>query len=312
MDQPIEISVVSAVYRADYLIEELVSELITVLDQLTPNYEILLVEDCSPDNSWEMIQKQCALNDKVKAIRFSRNFGQQQAIQAGLEHSQGNYVINLDCDLQDPPSEIINLYNKALEGYDIVVASREDRKDDVFKKFYSWIFYKVLGYLTETTQDSTIGNFFIANRKAIDALLQIRDTKKYYPMLLQWIGFKRFKLPIKHSSRPDGHSSYTLGKRIQLAYETILNFSDKPLRLSVKFGMLMSIFSIIIAIVMVIIYFSSEIYVPGWSSLAILFTFLSGVIISVLGTVGLYVGRTFESVKDRPRYIVDKTINYRL
>ncbi len=309
MQEEVQISIVSPVYRAENLVDKLVVRTIESVSKITDSYEIILVEDCGPDNSWQKIVENCTKNAKVKGIKLSRNYGQQHAIQAGLDASKGKYVITMDCDLQDKPEEIYKLYNKALEGFEIVVASRKNRQDDFFKKILSRIFYNVLGYLTETKQDRTVANFVCYHRKAVNALALVKDHNRYYPMLQQLIGFNYTKVEIDHAEREDGKSSYSFQKRLRLAMDTILTFSDKPLRLSVKFGVLLSILSIFAAIFMVVLYLFSDVVVPGWSSVLLLLTFLSGTIISVLGMVGLYVGRTFESVKQRPTYIVNEKIN---
>lgn len=309
MQEDVHISIVSPVYRAENLVDKLVARMVDSVSKITDSFEIILVEDCGPDNSWQKIVENCTKNAKVKGIKLSRNYGQQHAIQAGLDASKGKYVITMDCDLQDKPEEIYKLYNKALEGFEIVVASRKNRQDDFFKKILSRIFYNVLGYLTETKQDRTVANFVCYHRKAVNALALVKDHNRYYPMLQQLIGFNYTKVEIEHAEREDGKSSYSFQKRLRLAMDTILTFSDKPLRLSVKFGVLLSILSIFAAIFMVVLYIFSDVIVPGWSSVLLLLTFLSGTIISVLGMVGLYVGRTFESVKQRPTYIVNEKIN---
>ena len=305
----IEISIVSPVYRAESIVDNLVSRIITAVSKLTDSFEIILVEDCGPDNSWSKIQENCKKHTQVKGIKLSRNYGQQHAIQAGLDASKGKYVVTLDCDLQDQPEEIEKLLSKAKEGFEIVVASRKNRQDDIFKRFLSRIFYATLGYLTETKQDRTVANFVVYQRKAVDAMATLKDHNRYYPMLQQMIGFNYAKVDIEHAEREDGSSSYSFSKRLRLAMDTILTFSDKPLRLAVKFGVTLSFLSIVAAITMVILYFFSDVKAEGWASLALLLSFFSGIIISVLGMVGLYVGRTFESVKQRPTYIIQNYID---
>ena len=254
METNVHISIVSPVYRAENLVDKLVERIVASVSQLTDSFEIILVEDCDPDNSWQKIVENCNKNPKVKGIKLSRNYGQQHAIQAGLDASKGEYVITMDCDLQDKPEEIYKLYNKAKEGYEIVCASRQNRQDDFFKKILSRIFYSTLGYLTETKQDRTVANFVCYHRKAVNALALVKDHNRYYPMLQQLIGFNYTKVEIEHAEREDGKSSYSFKKRLRLAMDTILTFSDKPLRLAVKFGVLLSIISIIAAIGMVILY----------------------------------------------------------
>lgn len=309
MSEQVEISIVSPVYRAEVLVDKLVERIINSVSKLTDSYEVILVEDCGPDNSWVKIQENCKKHLVVKGVKLSRNYGQQHAIQAGLDASSGKYVITMDCDLQDRPEEIEKLLLKAKEGYEIVVASRKNRQDDFFKKFLSRVFYSTLGYLTETKQDRTVSNFVCYHRKAVDAMARIKDHNRYYPMLQQLIGFNYAKIDIEHAEREDGKSSYSFGKRLRLAMDTILTFSDKPLRLTVKFGVFLSFLSICSAIIMVVLYVFGDVKAEGWASLALLLSFFSGIIISVLGMVGLYVGRTFESVKHRPTYIIQEKIS---
>lgn len=309
MSTEVEISIISPVYRAETIVDQLVERVIDSVSKLTDSYEIILVEDCGADNSWKKIQENCEKHDAVKGIKLSRNYGQQHAIQAGLDISKGKYIVTMDCDLQDQPEEIEKLLLKSKEGFEIVVASRKNRQDDFIKKLFSRIFYSVLGYLTETKQDRTVANFVVYQRKAVDAMARLKDHNRYYPMLQQMIGFNYAKVEIEHAEREDGSSSYSFSKRLRLAMDTILTFSDKPLRLTVKFGVFLSFLSIISAIMMVVLYFFSDVKAEGWASLSLLLSFFSGIIISVLGMVGLYVGRTFESVKQRPTYIIQEQIN---
>ncbi|OFY96903.1 MAG: glycosyltransferase [Bacteroidetes bacterium RIFCSPLOWO2_12_FULL_31_6] len=309
MNSIVEISIISPVYKAENSIDKLVERIIAAVSKLSNHYEIILVEDGGFDNSWKKIQENCQKFPLVKGIKLSRNYGQQHAIQAGLDAAKGEYVITMDCDLQDLPEEIEKLLNKAKEGYEIVVASRKNRKDDFLKKLLSRLFYKTLSYLTETKQDKTVANFVVYHRKAVDAMARLKDHNRYYPMLQQMIGFSYAKVEINHAERADGKSSYSFSKRLRLAMDTILTFSDKPLRLTVKFGVLLSFLSICAALTMVVLYFFSDVKSQGWASLALLISFFSGAIISVLGMVGLYVGRTFESVKNRPTYIIEEKIN---
>ena len=306
MTKKTHISIVSPVYGAENLIDKLVKRIVEAVSQLTDDYEIILIEDCSPDKSWEKIKENCNKNPKIRGVKLSRNYGQQHAIQAGLDLSVGEYVVTMDCDLQDQPEEIEKLLTKAKEGYEIVVASRKNRQDDVIKKLLSRVFYSTLGYLTETKQDRTVANFVCYQRKAVEAMAKIKDHNRYYPMLQQLIGFNYTKVEIEHAQREEGKSSYSFKKRLKLGINTILTFSDKPLRLTVKLGVLISFLSILSAFVLIGMWILSDVRAEGWASLALLISFFSGAIISVLGMVGLYVGRTFESVKNRPTYIIQE------
>lgn len=304
-----EISIVSPVYKGEKLIQELVNRLNAVLPEISKDYEIILVEDGSPDKSWKVIEELCKNNPKVKGIKLSRNFGQHYAITCGLNAAKGEWVVVMDCDLQDQPEEIPNLLNKAIEGYDIVFAQRENRQDVFLKKLSSTFFYKVFSYLTETKQDSSIANFGIYNKKVISAILSMNDYIRYFPTMVQWVGFNSIKLRVKHDSRLEGKSSYTFSKLLRLAFNNIISFSDKPLRILVKLGFYISSISFLMGTFYLYQYVIGKIVVLGFTSIIITITFLSGIIILTLGLVGIYVGKTFEQSKQRPTYIIQSELN---
>lgn len=304
-----KISIVSPVYRAQEIIPLLIEGIVKGLEPITDNYEIILVDDGSPDNSWELLEKAASLNPKIKAIKLSRNFGQHYAITCGLDHAKGEWVIVMDCDLQDRPEEIINLYNKALEGFDIVLASRVNRKDNFLKKLYSIAFYRTLGYLTGSEQDETVANFGIYNQKVIKQIVSMRESIRYFPTMVRWVGFKTTKLPVVHAERETGKSNYNFKRMFNLALDIILAYSDKPLRLTIKFGLLLAIISIVMALNYVVKWYVGDIIVLGYASMMVSIWFLSGCTLSTLGIVGLYVGKTFEGVKQRPIYIIETKIN---
>lgn len=303
------ISVVSPVYRAEKMLEELVGQIEHEIKSITDNYEIILVEDCGPDNSWEVIEKLCEKNKKVIGVKLSRNFGQHYAITAGLDQCKGDWIFVMDCDLQDRPDQMNQLYQKALEGYDIVQGRRENRKDSFFKKSFSKCFYKMLAYLSGYTQDSTIANYGIYNKKVIQSIVSMRETIRFFPTMVAWVGYKKTSIEIEHSHRSEGKSSYTFKKLFNLALDIILAYSDKPLRLIIKLGLITSCLSFIYLLYNLYKYFTGEIIVMGYMSLIISIWFLSGLLMLMMGVVGLYVGKTFESTKNRPIYIIDKRLN---
>ncbi len=302
-------SIVSPVYRAEKIIPTLVKRIEDSISQITSNYEIILVEDCGPDNSWAAIESIAKTNLRVKGIKLSRNFGQHYAITAGLDQCKGDWIVVMDCDLQDQPEEIINLYAKAKEGFDIVLARRAQRKDGFFKRFFSASFYKTLSYLTGSEQDESVANFGIYNKKVIDAVVTMRESIRYFPTMIKWVGFESAKIDVVHDSREEGESSYDFKKLLKLALEIILAFSDKPLRLMIKIGLIISLVSVIIAIDAIYSWLNGDISVLGYTSIIVSIWLLSGIIISTLGLVGLYVGKTFEGVKNRPIYLIQKKIN---
>lgn len=306
-----KISIISPVYLAENLIPELVARLHVSLSQLAQDdYEIVLVEDGSPDKSWEVIQSICEKDPKVKGIKLSRNFGQHYAISAGLKYAKGDWIVVMDCDLQDQPEEIGKLYAKSQEGFDIVFAQRTVRHDNFLKKLSSKLFYKAFAYLTDTKQDSSIANFGIYHKKVIAALLSMNDYIRYFPTMIQWVGFDSTKIAVEHAERKEGKSSYSWNSLLKLASKNIIAFSNKPMRLTIKFGFLMSAVSFIMGIVYLVLYVLGKIDVLGFASVIISITFLSGLIIFILGIIGVYVSSSFDQMKQRPTYIVHKELNF--
>lgn len=303
------ISVVSPVYKAEKIIPELVKRIEKAVLKITPDYEIILVEDGGPDASWDVIEAIAKSNPRVRGIKLSRNFGQHYAITAGLDHTKGDWVVVMDCDLQDIPEEIENLYHKASEGFDVVLARRNNRKDPFLKRFFSMVFYKILGYLTGTSYDPLVANFGIYSRKVINEVVQMREYIRVFPVMVKWLGFPTTKVNVRHDERFEGKTSYNFRKLLHLAMDIILAYSDKPIRLAIKLGLLISLSSFVFAIVTLIRYFSGAILVPGYASIVFSVWFLSGIILVVLGAVGLYVGKTFDGVKNRPIYVIERTIN---
>lgn len=306
MDNKIEISIVSPIYKGENTIEELVSRIIDSIKGEFQFYEIILVDDYSPDSSWDKILEISKINPSVKGIKLSKNFGQHYAIAAGIENSIGEWVVVLDCDLQDRPEEILNLYNKAKEGFDVVLAKRSNRQDNFIKRSFSYSFYFVLTYLTEIKYDETIANFGIYHRKVIDQICKMPEKIRFFPTMVHWVGFNQTKLEVEHAQRLDGKSNYNLKKLFNLALEIILSNSDKPIRLVIKFGLLTSFLSFFYALFIVFKYIKGEVLILGYSSLIVSICFFSGIIIIILGIIGLYLGKTFEGVKNRPYYIIDR------
>ncbi len=307
MDNHIHISIVTPVYGCDVCLEKLYERLVTTLTQITENFEIIMVNDASPDNAWETIKELAQKDSRVKGINFSRNFGQHRAITAGLDHAQGNWVVVMDCDLQDQPEEIAKLYNKVQEGYDIVFGKRIQRKDTHFKQLGSKLFYKIYDYFTESKIDNTIANFSIVSSKVIEKLKTLREQNRSYPLFVNWIGFKRTNINIEHAKREEGKSSYTLKKLIDFAIDSIVSQSNKPLRLSIKFGFILSVLSLFYAGFLMIRYFVQGTPVEGWTSVMVSIYFIGGLLFANMGMLGLYIGKIFDETKNRPLYIIEET-----
>ena len=298
------ISIVVPVYKAENCLDELHRRLVAALETITTDFEIVLVEDCGEDRSWEIIERLSAQDARVKGLQFSRNFGQHYGITAGLDYCNGDWVVVMDCDLQDRPEEIPRLYAKAQEGYDVVLARRGRRKDPMLKRCISWSFYKLFSYLAEIEYDGQVGNFRIMSRKVVDNFRKMREQLRFFGGLVQWMGFPSTSIDVAHAGRFEGQSTYTFTKLWKLASETIIAYSDKPLRLAIRFGFIMAFFAFCYG---VYIFSRALLYgspIEGWSSLFVSLYFIGGIIIAILGIMGIYLGKTFDESKKRPLYIV--------
>jgi dolichol-phosphate mannosyltransferase len=291
------------------IVVKLVDEIRIAMKDCEEEYEIILVDDGSPDESWKEIERICAKSIDVVGIKLSRNFGQHNAITAGLVQAKGEWVIVMDCDLQDRPQEIPRLYAKALEGFDLVLAERAIRQDNLIKRWSSRLFYKIFSFLTGTEQNHRVANFGIYQKKVIKSILEMKDYIRYFPTMTQWVGFNKASIEVSHGERGEGESSYSWGTLIRLAFHNIIAFSDKVLHLTVSLGVLISGVSFLIGLYNIILYFRGDIEVLGFTSLIVSIWFLSGLIIFILGIIGVYLGKAFDQVKSRPVYIIDKVLN---
>ena len=300
------ISIVSPVYKADKILEKLVFEIQKTMLLMGVSYEIILIDDRSPDSSWEVMKIISNRIPEVKSIRLSRNFGQHPAIMAGLSHAKGEWVVVMDCDLQDQPKEIEKLFNKTKEGFEVVLARRTNRRDGFLKKLSSTIFSKLYGFFTDTTYDNEIANFGIYHSKVIQSILKIGDYIKFFPLFVEFVGFKTTSISVEHASRESGNSSYGFSKLISLAFNSIISFSNKPLKIFVKFGLSISILSVFVGFYYIYEAITNKIEVLGYTSIIVSIWFLSGVIITTIGVAGIYVGKIFDQTKNRPVFIIDE------
>jgi dolichol-phosphate mannosyltransferase len=303
------ISVVSPVYRAEKIVHELVTQLHENVSKITDNYEIILVNDASPDNSWLVISNECEKDVRVKGINLSRNFGQHYAITAGLSYAKGEWIVVMDCDLQDRPDEIPNLYAKAKEGWDIVFARRAERQDKFFKRLSSMIVNSVYNYLSGMNKDATIANFGIYNHKVIAEYNKMKEAARSFISLVDYLGFKKSAIDVKHSERYEGKTSYSLSKLIHLSADVILSNSNKPLKLTVSLGFILSFLSFLLAFYNILAKLLGITEVAGFTTTIFSIWFVGGLILMVLGVLGLYIGRIFDQVKERQLFIVRDEIN---
>lgn len=304
-----DLSIVSPVYMGEKMLDELVRRIHEAVRPLTSNYEIVLVNDCSPDSSWKKITEICAKDKLVKGINLSRNFGQPYAITAGLSYAQGDYVAVIDCDLQNKPEDLPAMYRKALEGFDVVSARRVVREDTFLKRMSSAIFHKVYDFLSGFETDKAVAEFGIYSRKIVNVYCSIPEFSRSFVELIHTLGFKKATVDVLHDHRLEGKSSYNLYRLLKLSFNSIISNSNRPLYLAVTLGLIMSLLSFMMAIYNIFAKFIGLNEVEGYTSTIFSIWFVGGILLFMMGVVGLYVGKIFDQVKGRPVFIVSETLN---
>lgn len=307
-NNPVLISIVSPVYGCSLCLEQLYIRLKRTLEPITNDFEIILVNDASPDDAWATILYLSEMDKRVKGINLARNFGQHYAISAGLEYTKGSWVVVMDCDLQDQPEEITKLYNKVLLGYDVVFGRRYDRKDSIIKRLGSYLFYKALDYFTDNKSDHTIANFSISSNKVIRNFRMMKEQGRSFPLFIKWLGFNVSFVDIEHSERTVGKTSYNFKKLLKFAINNIISQSNKPLRLSILFGFLVSFLSSLFGLYLIIRYFFLNQTVSGWTSMIVSIYLIGGLLFANMGILGLYIGKIFDETKQRPLYVISQMV----
>ena len=305
------ISVVVPVYGCLSCLDLLCQQLETSLKTLTNRFEIILVDDRSPDNWWSHLAGLQERYPSVQGVRLSRNYGQQIAITAGLATAKGDYMVVMDCDLQDSPSLIPELYAKLQEGYDLVLAKRVERSHSGFRLLAAKLYFSLLSKLADEPIDGSYGSFSILSRKVVDSFLLFEEKERHYLFILRWLGFNIGSIDVVHQERHSGKSSYTLGSLIRLALDGVLFQATVMLRWIVSLGFFFAFSGIISAgyFIWQHIYYTA---LPGWTSLIVLILVSTGVLLISLGIIGLYVGRIFDQAKQRPLYVVDTVCERKL
>ena len=309
MTKNVKISVVSPVYKGEKMVEELVLRNAEALSGMDVDYEIILVNDASPDGSWGEIVKECQKNPKVKGLNLSRNFGQHYAITAGLSYATGEWVVVMDCDLQDRPEEIPNLYAKAQEGYDIVYARRVARHDSWFKRTSSKIHHAIFDWMSGAHTDKAIANYGIYKRCVIDEFNKMPEQSRTFGTLLPHLGFKSTTVDVEHAERAEGKSTYNFSKLLKMSMDIIISNSNKPLRMAVGLGFGMSFISFILAAYNVFARLVGIIQMEGFTTTVFSIWFVGGILLLMMGILGLYIGKIFDQVKGRQLFIVRDKVN---
>ena len=302
------ISVVVPVYRCKECLEELTERLAATLAKLTDRFEVLLVEDRSPDGAWDAITALAARKPFVSAVRLSRNFGQHIAITAGLAVCRGDLAVVMDCDLQDTPELVAELHDRLSQGFDLVLARRTSRTHSLPRVLAARAYFGLLNRMTGEKLDGNYGAFSILTRKVVDAYLLFQERDRHYIFVLRRLGFNAGTIDYEHAARAHGKSAYTLRRLVRHGIDGIFFQTTVLLEWIVGLGFLFAAGGLLWAGVLLYRYFVGT-PPPGFTSLAVLLLVSTGVIVASLGVVGLYVGKIFESTKGRPLYIVDTAIN---
>jgi glycosyltransferase involved in cell wall biosynthesis len=302
-----ELSVVVPVYACVTCLHALHERLTATLAKMEVSYELVFVDDRATDGSWDVIAQLAAGDARIRAYRLSRNFGQHVAITAGLAKSTGAWVVVMDCDLQDPPEEIPRLYAKAREGYDIVFARRIDRPGSRLRRVAAEVYFRLLNWVAGTEIDRTYGTFSMISRKVATAYLEFRDRDRHYLFILYWLGFNHASIEFPYAERHSGRGAYGIRSLLRHAVDGLVFQTTVILRWIVFAGFALAGSGAVLAAYFVVIHVGGS-TPPGWTSLAIFVLLLSGFVITSSGVVGLYVGKIFEQVKQRPLYVLDEAI----
>jgi len=299
--------VVVPVYGCRESLEILHQRTSAVMRSIAVSYEIVLIDDCDEAGSWEVISELARADVAVRAYRLSRNFGQHAAITAGLEKSRGRWAVVMDCDLQDPPENIRDLYLKAREGYDVVLARRKRKQHSAFRTLAASLYFRLLNAAAKTHLDGEFGSFSIISRKVIDSFLRFRDRDRHYLFILHWLGFRTTAIEYTHAPRYAGRSSYSIAALVRHAVDGVFFQTTDLLRWIVYGGFWISLAGFLLALYYLYVYITRSI-LPGFTSLAVLILLIGGFILMSTGVAALYIGKVFDQVKGRPLYVIDKAI----
>ena len=303
-------SVVIPVFNEEENLELLHRRLSKVLQSSCEDYEIILVDDGSRDNSLQVMRRLRESNPRVKLISFSRNFGHQMAITAGIDYASGSAVIVMDADLQDPPEVVPRLIEKWREGHDTVYAIRKSRKDPILKRTIAFVFYRLFRRMSEIDIPVDAGDFRLMSRRVVDILRTMPERNRYLRGLASWVGFSQASISYARDERYKGERKYTLWQSARLAFDGITAFSHFPLRLVVHLGVAVSLIGFLYIAITIILALVYGRVVPGWTTLMAAVIFLGGIQLMVVGVVGAYIGRIYIEVQQRPLYLIKQKIGF--
>lgn len=305
----VELSIVVPVYNEELIIEALRNRLVAVASSITEDYEIIFVNDGSRDTSLLKLKEVCAENPKLHYISFSRNFGHQIAISAGMDFARGNAIVTIDGDLQDPPELMTEMYAQYQQGYKVIYAKRSKRKgESFFKLFTAKLFYRLMARLVSFDIPLDVGDYRMISRDVLTYVKKMKEYDKYLRGQIAWLGFKSTYVEYERDERKFGTTNYPFKKMLRLAFNGITAFSDSPLKLATSMGFTVCLMSFIILMYAVYMFiFDHQNVLPGWASTIVSITFIGGVQLLCLGMIGEYISRIINNVRARPLYVIDQT-----
>lgn len=301
-----DISVVVPIYFEEENIFPLYERLIGVVsEEMNLDYEIIFVNDGSKDDSVQNIKQLIEQDQNIRLLNFSRNFGHQVAVTAGLEHTEGEVVVIIDADLQDPPELIRDMYEKYKEGYDVVYAKRKSRAgESFFKKKTAKLFYRVLDFMSDVDIPLDTGDYRLMSRRVVEQLNNMPEKNRFIRGLVTWVGYQQTYVEYNRDERHAGETGYSLSKMIKFSLDGITSFSTFPLKIATIFGVGISGISFIYILRIIYLKLFTEKTIQGWSSIMVSNLFLGGIILLTLGILGEYIGRIYTELKSRPQYII--------
>lgn len=309
-DQP-AFSIVAPVYNEEVLVGEFCQRVIAAIEPLGEPFEIVLVNDGSRDGSPEIIRRLHEHDPRIRIVSFSKNFGHQIAITAGMDYAQGQVVVVIDSDLQDPPEVIPRMIEEWRRGFQVVYGVRGEREGETaFKLATASLFYRLIRKITSVDIPLDAGDFRLMDRKVVEALKQMREQKRFMRGLSVWVGFKQTGITYKRDARKAGETKYPIKKMIRFALDGITAFSYLPLQLATYMGFLIAGLSVIGMIVAIILRLSNVHALEGQATTLVTVLFLGGIQLIFLGVIGEYLGRIYDEVKRRPLYIVAETLGF--
>jgi dolichol-phosphate mannosyltransferase len=311
------ISVIIPMYNESEGIDILYDRLIKSAETWSEDFEVVLINDGSVDNTFELCKALTEKDPRIKLLNFTRNFGHQAAVTAGLCYASGDYIAVIDADLQDPPEELSRFINKCREGYDVVYAVRSKRKDGLFKKACAWAYYRFLSSAASINIPLDTGDFCVMSRKTLNALNALPERNRFIRGLRVWLGHSQLGLEYERSEREFGEPKYTFIKSLNFAFDGLANFSYKPLRMVMIFGVIVACIAFLLGAFYFWMYVTDTTILGhnprqsrGWTSLILVMLYLGGAQLIGMGILGEYIGRVFEEIKGRPMYMIDQQIGF--